>query len=385
MREHSICLPRAFKAESLSVSPLGFAALCGHAPAVKLLLDHGASIDRVMGSFGETACHVAVRLRRDDVVDVLIASGANLAVKNEEGLTALCIASYCYDERSAIALISAGAPLDCPAPLCHAATISTRVITLLLERGVKVGALRDNNGESPCHVAVHRRETDTLVIDMLLNVAGVDVNATNNNQVSCLLLAAALGKPTALRAFIAHGASLDQVDQRGWSPLYASVNAWDGACVRLLLAAGADVHVQTNDGETACHKAASTGMWMSMHNLLAAGADFDALNNTGQTARQLAAEESAGAPTAADIDDAHRRIASARLDYVRQRALHVCVGLQPLRLDALQLCELLVHSCGPVAPLVPFHHWWRIATTVKHFKSGASTVQTSGAKIFQPH
>jgi hypothetical protein len=62
-----------------------------------------------------------------------------------------------------------------------------------------------------------------------------------------------------------------------------------------------------------------------------------------------------------------RLIARTRLDFVRQRALQVCVGLQSLRLDALQMCEILQRSCGHVARLIPFHLWWKIATTVKHF------------------
>jgi hypothetical protein len=52
---------------------------------------------------------------------------------------------------------------------------------------------------------------------------------------------------------------------------------------------------------------------------------------------------------------------------VRQRALQVCVGLQSLGLDALQMCEIAQHSCGHVAHLIAFHQWWTIATTVKHF------------------
>jgi hypothetical protein len=60
-----------------------------------------------------------------------------------------------------------------------------------------------------------------------------------------------------------------------------------------------------------------------------------------------------------------------RLDIVRKRAFQVCVGLQPLGLDALQMCEVrvLAQSCGPAGPLVPFHQWWKFATTVKHFRS----------------
>jgi hypothetical protein len=66
---------------------------------------------------------------------------------------------------------------------------------------------------------------------------------------------------------------------------------------------------------------------------------------------------------AEQVEMARREIAKVRLDFVRWRALEVCIGLQPLQLDALQLCEILQHSCGPVACVIAFHQWW---TTVKH-------------------
>ena len=50
------------------------------------------------------------------------------------------------------------------------------------------------------------------------------------------------------------------------------------------------------------------------------------------------------------------------------RALQVCNGLRMLGLDALTMCEILMKSCDEADADVPFHRWWQIATTVKHFK-----------------
>jgi hypothetical protein len=71
---------------------------------------------------------------------------------------------------------------------------------------------------------------------------------------------------------------------------------------------------------------------------------------------------------AEQVETARREIAKVRLDFVRNRAMEVCIGLQSLRLDALQVCEILQLACGPLARLIAFHQWWKIATTVKHFK-----------------
>jgi hypothetical protein len=64
------------------------------------------------------------------------------------------------------------------------------------------------------------------------------------------------------------------------------------------------------------------------------------------------------------VDAARREIAKTRLDFVRYRGLEVCIGLQPLQLDALQLCEILQHWCGP--------DLWRACS---HFNSGGRLQQ----------
>jgi hypothetical protein len=76
------------------------------------------------------------------------------------------------------------------------------------------------------------------------------------------------------------------------------------------------------------------------------------------------------AENAAEIEAVRRRIAKMRLELIRDRALQVCIGLQSLRIDALQMCEILQQACfgGRLAQLIPFHIWWKIATTVKHFR-----------------
>jgi hypothetical protein len=63
-------------------------------------------------------------------------------------------------------------------------------------------------------------------------------------------------------------------------------------------------------------------------------------------------------------------VASQRLDFdlVRERAFQICVGLHPLDISALQLCEILMHSFGALGSLIAFHQWWAIATKVKHFR-----------------
>lgn len=72
--------------------------------------------------------------------------------------------------------------------------------------------------------------------------------------------------------------------------------------------------------------------------------------------------------TEVEIDRSKRRLKMARIGLIRRRALEICTALQSLCIDALQMCEILIYSCGHIASLIPFHIWWNIATTVKHFR-----------------
>ena len=59
--------------------------------------------------------------------------------------------------------------------------------------------------------------------------------------------------------------------------------------VKALVARGADVHAQQQDGATPLHNAAALGHLEVVKALLQSGASVQALDNMGQTAQQLAA------------------------------------------------------------------------------------------------
>jgi hypothetical protein len=52
----------------------------------------------------------------------------------------------------------------------------------------------------------------------------------------------------------------------------------------------------------------------------------------------------------------------------RARAFQVCVGLQALRMSALEMCEVLAHMFAPLESTVRFQFVWRVVVTVKNFK-----------------
>ena len=71
---------------TFGVSPLGFAALFGHADSARKLIEHGADVNLQMRD-RSTPLHSAAFLGRTDVVKVLLENGADTQVLNQHGST----------------------------------------------------------------------------------------------------------------------------------------------------------------------------------------------------------------------------------------------------------------------------------------------------------
>ena len=83
---------------------------------------------------------------------------------------------------------------------------------------------------------------------------------------------------------------IDSTDEAGWTALMFAANAGHDAVVRLLLNAGASVHLENGAQDTALHLAAERGRTETARLLLEAGADFMARDADGRTPLFLAIE-----------------------------------------------------------------------------------------------
>jgi hypothetical protein len=224
--------------------------------------------------------------------------------------------------------------------------------------------LCSESGQTPLHIASSHRNLDVAVLNTLVNVCGVDLDSRDQRGYSCLHAAAANWNAVALQWLISAGADVNCTDHVGATAL----SKWcDYNCTVYLLAAGADPCVRNaGDDDVVAPLAGPPHDVAVLHALLSA--DQAATDGEDTTAHRELARRGL-AVNLELIGVARRDIAKARLDFVRRRALQVCISLQPLGLDALQMCEILLFACGPVAPLIRFHEWWKIATIVKHFHS----------------
>jgi ankyrin repeat protein len=346
-------------------SPLILAAMRGRRAIAELLLNAGAEIDDV-DEYGRSACFVAAERDDTNIVALLVERGAALGSRNNAQRSLLSIAVSNDNASMTVALIRAGAALDDDAQaVCRAAAMGGAVLDELLLRNVDVGSLRLSDGCTPCHVVVDRGN-DTALLARLISTCGVDINARNEQGNTCLQMATAINRYQALAWLISAGADLENVNKEARTALFQSCDVDAGQCVYLLLAANANVHALNASLQTPCH-AAAIARFDVLGAMLAAGGDLDFRDGYGISPRLHAALCCIDLPSDAEIAVACRRIAVVQLELVRDRALQVCIGLQSRGLDALQMCEILRHACGAVAPLIPFHQWWKIATTIKHF------------------
>jgi hypothetical protein len=137
-----------------------------------------------------------------------------------------------------------------PADLCQFAATSTATIQALIDRGVNVHELRISDDSTPLHVAAWScRDAD--VFEMLVKVCGIDLEARNRSDETCLHYAARSGNDFSLRWLLNAGADMNCVRRNGSTPLH-DANLHSGAVI--LLAAGANVCARDSNGQTALHR-----------------------------------------------------------------------------------------------------------------------------------
>jgi ankyrin repeat protein len=384
------------------------AANTNEAPLALLLAKAAGTLDiNAADSSGLTPCHVAAGNANERLVELLVGAGCRLDAQDTSNATPCHLAAMNSNEAVIAALVAAGAGVSdvdsiLATPALRAASNSNeKVMQVLVECAADLNS-RDRFGRAPCHRAAanaNERVMATLVacesVDLcvkdkygmtvwLVAIANVNLcvlwqllstramacfHETNSIEWSSVHQATSLKNEKALEILLYAGADVD-TRKAGVAPLHlAADSGGDIGMATLLIAGGSEIDIRNivNDC-TPCHLAAMDRNRDMITLLVAAGADLAACDNTGTPVRVYIDIYHMREPNEEELRDARQRIVVAQTRLVRWRALQVCVGLQPLALDALQLCEVLKFACGPVAATIPFHKFWKLATTVKHFR-----------------
>ena len=272
---------------------LHHAAAKGSKDVVELLLATGADVNATSND-GSTPLHDAAARGHKDVAELLLARGADVNARRSSGDTPL----YCAATKDvAELLLTTGAEVNAASnnggtPLHNAAARGHQeVAELLLARGADVNA-RSSSGDTPLHETLTSWGPYKDVAELLL-AHNADVNAKNCAGKAPLHLAITRefpGKMAKKKEYrdmatllLAHGADVKEKDGEGETPLHLALMNRDKEITELLVANKADVNARNLRNETPLHLA--TGSYLdqfAVELLLVHMADVDVRNNQGE-------------------------------------------------------------------------------------------------------
>ena len=185
--------------------------------AVTLLLTKGAHVD-APGYIG-TVLFDAIKYQSKELLQLLIARGANVNAADIDGLTALHVA-------------------------CRGDYMT--LVPILLDSGADVHA-ETSSGATPLHFAA--ATGDTALVQRLLE-SGANVDASSKAGLTALKQACRQGDVAVAMQLLKAGANTEIRDSWGATPLHYAAVAGNAALVQLLLDGGADPHVRNSGGAT---------------------------------------------------------------------------------------------------------------------------------------
>jgi len=247
-------------------NPLHNAAYNGHNDVVELLIANGAEVNG-KNQLGFVPLHSAASQDQTETVKLLVANGADINVKNSSGYTPLAlVACRAYEE----------------------------VVKVLLANGADVSTT-DNYGRTPLYRAVGWYGNKEIAEMLIAN--GAKVNVRDNHNQTPLYWAAAATHKDIVEMLVANGAKVNiRDDSFGRTPLHNAVmdshklspDSNRSQIAAILLAKGADVNAKDKEGNTPLHFATQQGHTKTIEILIANGADVEAKDGNGRTALHIA-------------------------------------------------------------------------------------------------
>ena len=211
-------------------TPLQWAVYEGNAGEVRRLLDAGADVS-IANDYGATPMSLAAEVGDATILKLLLVAGANADSPNADGQTAL---------------------------MAVARTGNVDAARLLLDHGATLDAREKFGGQTALMWASARRHPEMIEF-LAAHGAAVDARSTDRDYQRHVT---AEGRPKSL-------------DSGGFTPLLYAARENCGACVKVLLARGADINLPDPDGVSPLLLAVMNSNLDLAKALIEAGADVD--------------------------------------------------------------------------------------------------------------
>ena len=223
------------------------------AEIVRLLLHHGANPNSRDG-FGASALLTAIEYRRSDIVDILVKDGAKYDLQSTcRGGSWPMLRKYLDTGTSPNTKIDGE-------PLLHIAIDNPwharELVTQLIRRGADINAV-DFVGDTALVSAIGEPVTfDINVVAVLIHL-GADVDKPNSFESPLMRAVSSEHAAPVVKLLLEHGAKVRWAGKYGLQAIHLATN--DLPVFKLLVAAGADMHARTPDGETPMDLALDSG------------------------------------------------------------------------------------------------------------------------------
>lgn len=140
-----------------------------------------------------------------------------------------------------------------------------------LSRGASASNKNSSTGETPLYTAAKQ---GNVAIMQALIMHGADIEKESRTDGTPLCAAAEAGEAAAVELLICHGANIHvKAKDSGCTPLHYGAGHWETA--KILIEAGADVHVRDDQSRTPLHKACRSKDGDAAKLLIAHGSEVD--------------------------------------------------------------------------------------------------------------
>ena len=280
----------------LNQTALELACQMGNVYALNALYDSGAD-SSIVSVQGNTLLHVAVLHDcRKEVLMFVIHHSVDVNATNNENESALLVACQKGNLHTINILLDSGADPSIASTegntCLHYAVdgrCSKKVLQAIIDIGADVNAT-NKEGVTALMVACKKGNVDATYV---LLQAGADLRIADCNGNTCMhhAIVCWCNKET-IQAMINHGADVNATNQDSVTSLVLACQIRNEVVIKVLLDAGADPNIVSSKGNTSLHAAVLGGCSKeALQKIIEYGADVNATNQLNQTALELASQK----------------------------------------------------------------------------------------------